>query len=182
MNAPDLPHLRSDPAAVRNARLLHLEVDGVRSGLARAAQPEPPSADRVPAGPARERSPAADGVLIAESKPQGGGNHPIYVREYPQGVPVRQSGRLQLRRTSVRAGIELSENDLLSGEKNEFATIIDQLTNDEPVGRGHHADARCAGAAAVHAAAPGRDRHDAWRERPRRVGRRDRARRPARCG
>ena len=76
---------------------------------------------------------SSDGVLIAESKPEGGGNHPIYVREYPQGElfgnPVGYSfvnlGQI---------GIEGSENDLLSGEKNEFATIIDQLTSDEPVG------------------------------------------------
>jgi peptidoglycan glycosyltransferase len=76
---------------------------------------------------------SSDGALIAESKPEGGGNHPIYVRDYPQGSlfgnPVGYSfvnlGQI---------GIESSENDLLSGNKNEFATIIDQLSNQEPVG------------------------------------------------
>lgn len=76
---------------------------------------------------------SSDGVLIAESKPQGGGNHPIYVREYPQGSlfgnPVGYSFV-----NLGQSGVELSENDLLSGNKNEFATIIDQLTGDEPVG------------------------------------------------
>ena len=76
---------------------------------------------------------SADGVLIAESNPQGGGNHPIYVREYPQGSlfgnPVGYSFV-----NLGQSGIELSENDLLSGEKNEFATIIDELTSDEPEG------------------------------------------------
>lgn len=68
----------------------------------------------------------ADGVLIAESKPQGGGNRPVYVREYPEGPlfgnPVGYSFV-----NSGRTGIELSENDLLVGEENEFASIIEQL-------------------------------------------------------
>jgi peptidoglycan glycosyltransferase len=75
----------------------------------------------------------ADGVLVAESKPQGGGNHPVYVRDYPQGSlfgnPVGYN--------FVNAGrteIELSENDLLAGEKNEFASIIDELSNTAPAG------------------------------------------------
>lgn len=66
----------------------------------------------------------SDGVLIAESKRAGGG---VFVRRYPQGAlfgnPVGYSfvdvGRTQ---------IELSENELLSGEQNEFASIIDQLS------------------------------------------------------
>ena len=55
---------------------------------------------------------SADGVLIAESLPEGGGRKPVFVRRYPQGslfgnpvgysfVEVEQSG------------IESSENDLL---------------------------------------------------------------------
>ena len=68
----------------------------------------------------------ADGELIAVSKPQGGGNRPVYVREYPQGSlfgnPVGYSFV-----NSGRTGIELAENDLLVGEENEFASIIEQL-------------------------------------------------------
>ena len=75
----------------------------------------------------------SDGVVIAESKPQGGGNHPIYVREYPQGALFGNPLGYSFVNLG-QSGIELSENDLLSGEKNEFATIIDQLTSDEPVG------------------------------------------------
>ena len=82
---------------------------------------------------ARGKILSSDGVLIAESKPQGGGSHPVYVRDYPQGSlfgnPVGYNF-VNVQRT----GIELSENDLLSGNKNEFATIIDQLSNQEPVG------------------------------------------------
>lgn len=75
----------------------------------------------------------ADGVLIAESNPEGGGRDPVYVRSYPAGSlfanPIGYSfvdlGRI---------GVELSENDLLSGEENEFASIIDQLRNQQPAG------------------------------------------------
>ena len=76
---------------------------------------------------------SADGVLIAESLPEGGGRKPVFVRRYPQGslfgnpvgysfVEVEQSG------------IEDSENDLLTGEENEFASIIDQLRDQQPEG------------------------------------------------
>ncbi len=66
----------------------------------------------------------SDGVLIAESERAGGG---VFVRNYPTGAlfgnPVGYSF-VEVERT----GIELSENDLLSGDQNEFATIIDQLS------------------------------------------------------
>jgi peptidoglycan glycosyltransferase len=73
---------------------------------------------------------SSDGVLIAESTATGGTGNPnqkVYVRNYPQGElfsnPVGYSF------VDVgRNGIELSENDLLSGEQNEFASIIDQLS------------------------------------------------------
>ena len=75
----------------------------------------------------------ADGVLVAESKPEGGGQRPVYVREYPEstlfGNPVGYSFV-----NAGRTGIELSENDLLAGEKNEFASIIDQLRGAAPEG------------------------------------------------
>jgi penicillin-binding protein A len=75
----------------------------------------------------------ADGVLVAESLPEGGGRNPVYVRRYPQGSlfgnPVGYS-YVEVERT----GIELSENDLLIGEENEFATIIDQLRDQQPEG------------------------------------------------
>ena len=78
---------------------------------------------QIPRGDIR----TADGVLVAESLPQGGRN-PVFVRRYPQGSlfghPVGYSF------VDVgRSEIELSENDLLIGEENEFETIIDQLRN-----------------------------------------------------
>jgi len=68
----------------------------------------------------------ADGVTIAESSPEGGGNPPIYVRHYPQGSlygnPVGYNF-VQVGRT----GIEDSENAVLAGERNEFASILDEI-------------------------------------------------------
>jgi peptidoglycan glycosyltransferase len=68
----------------------------------------------------------ADGVVVAESFPQGGRREPVYVRRYEQGElfghPVGYSF------VDVgRSGIELSENDVLVGEENEFTSIIDQI-------------------------------------------------------
>jgi penicillin-binding protein A len=69
-----------------------------------------------------------DGVTIAESSPVGGGQHPVYVRGYPQGSlfgnPVGYSF-VDLGQT----GIERSQNAVLAGERNEFTSIIDQLRN-----------------------------------------------------
>jgi peptidoglycan glycosyltransferase len=76
---------------------------------------------------------SADGVLIAESLPEGGGRKPVYVRSYPQGAlfgnPVGYSFV-----EVEQSGIESSENDLLTGEENEFASIIDQLRDQHPEG------------------------------------------------
>lgn len=75
----------------------------------------------------------SDGVLIAESVPAGRGRRPVFVRRYPQGAlfghPVGYSF------VDVgNSGIEESENDLLIGEENEFATLIDELRDRQPEG------------------------------------------------
>jgi penicillin-binding protein A len=68
----------------------------------------------------------ADGTVVAESSPQGGGAHPIYARHYPAttlfGNPVGYSFAV-----TGQTGIERSENDALVGNQNEFASILDQL-------------------------------------------------------
>ena len=77
----------------------------------------------------------SDGVLIAESKPEGGGSRPIYVRDYPVEDPTVFGNPTGYSYVDVgRTGIELSENDLLSGEQNEFASIVDQLRNEPQEG------------------------------------------------
>jgi peptidoglycan glycosyltransferase len=68
----------------------------------------------------------ADGVLVAESHPQGGGNNPVYVRNYPQGALFGNPVGYSFVEVG-RSGIERSENGFLAGEENEFASIIDQL-------------------------------------------------------
>lgn len=74
-----------------------------------------------------------DGVLVAESLPEGGGRNPVFVRRYPQGPlfghPVGYSFI-----EAERSGIELAQNDLLVGEENEFASIIDQLRDETQAG------------------------------------------------
>jgi peptidoglycan glycosyltransferase len=77
----------------------------------------------------------ADGVLIAESNPEGGGRHPVYVRNYPEDDPQAFGNPVGYSFVNTeQSGIERSENDLLAGEKNEFATIIDQLANQPQEG------------------------------------------------
>ena len=69
---------------------------------------------------------SADGVTIAESLPVGGGKNPVYVREYPQGALFGNPVGYNFIEVG-RVGIERSENGFLAGERNEFASIIDQL-------------------------------------------------------
>ena len=77
----------------------------------------------------------ADGVLVAESLPEGSGNRPVYVRRYPVDDPATFGNPIGYSYVEVgRTGIELSENDLLAGEQNEFASIIDQLRDVPPEG------------------------------------------------
>jgi len=70
----------------------------------------------------------SDGVTVAVSTPESGGSKPIYVRHYPQGSlfghPVGYSYV-----EANQSGIERSEKDALTGQRNEFTSIIDQLRN-----------------------------------------------------
>lgn len=67
-----------------------------------------------------------DGTVIAKSVAQGKGNQRIYSRRYPEGElfghPVGYSF-VEL----GNSGIELSENDALTGESAEFSAILDEL-------------------------------------------------------
>jgi penicillin-binding protein A len=68
----------------------------------------------------------ADGVTIAESSPEGGGNPPIYVRHYPQGSLYGNPVGYSFVEVG-QSGIEDSENPVLTGERNEFTSILDEL-------------------------------------------------------
>jgi peptidoglycan glycosyltransferase len=68
----------------------------------------------------------SDGVTLAESHPVGGGAHPVYVRDYPQGSLYGNPVGYSFVNTG-QTGIERSENPVLAGERNEFTSILDQL-------------------------------------------------------
>ena len=110
---------------------------------------ESPPADRR-AAVKRGTIKTADGVMIAQSLPEGGGKHPVYVRRYPQGSlfgnPVGYSF-VQVGQT----GIERSENAALAGERNEFTSILDELRGRPAGGRQRHPDDRRGRAAGRHA-------------------------------
>lgn len=69
---------------------------------------------------------SVDGELLAVSKPEGKGESRIFVRDYPQGELFGNPVGYDFI-TQGRTGIEQSENDVLVGESNEFATIIEQI-------------------------------------------------------
>ena len=74
-----------------------------------------------------------EGELVAESVGQGRRPQRVFTRRYPLGAlfgnPVGYSFI-----DIGRSGIELSEDDLLSGEANEFESIIDELQSQAPEG------------------------------------------------
>jgi penicillin-binding protein A len=76
---------------------------------------------------------AADGSVIAHSRPVGKGNNQIYVRHYPQGSlfgnPIGYSFV-----TQGRVGFELAHNDELVGNKTEFLSVLDELQGHSQVG------------------------------------------------
>jgi peptidoglycan glycosyltransferase len=75
----------------------------------------------------------ADGTVIAESVPQGRGQQRIYTRQYPQGELFGHP----LGYSFIELGnseIERSENDVLTGESNEFATLLDELQGETEEG------------------------------------------------
>lgn len=76
---------------------------------------------------------ARDGTLLARSRPTGEGARKIYRRSYPQGSlfahPVGYSFEDQ------RSGLERSRNEELAGEKNEFASLFEQLVGQEREGQ-----------------------------------------------
>lgn len=69
---------------------------------------------------------SADGELLAVSKPRGKGETRRYVRDYPTGALFGHPVGYDFI-DEGRTGIERSENDVLVGEENEFASIIEQL-------------------------------------------------------
>ncbi len=75
----------------------------------------------------------ADGQLVAESTPEGGGANPVYVRHYPDGSLYGHPVGFNYVETPP-SELEASENDALVGNTNEFSTILDQLRGHAQVG------------------------------------------------
>jgi penicillin-binding protein A len=75
----------------------------------------------------------ADGQVVAESSPEGGGANPIYVRHYPDGTLYGHPVGFSYVETQ-QSELERSENDTLVGDTNEFQSILDQLRGHSQVG------------------------------------------------
>lgn len=76
---------------------------------------------------------ASDGTVLARNRPLGRGSARIFTRFYPQGdLLAHVVGYSFIDRG--RAGIEQSRNDELAGVKNEFGTIVEELTGGRKEG------------------------------------------------
>ena len=89
----------------------------------------------------RGRILSSDGELIAESIPEGKGESLRYVRRYPEGQlfgnPIGYSFF-----TEGSSGFERFEEDVLTGNENEFVSLLDQIRGRAQEGSRHRDDAR----------------------------------------
>ena len=76
---------------------------------------------------------SADGEVIANSVKEGENESIQYVRQYPQGSlfgnPIGYSFI-----TQGNSGFELTENSVLTGQENEFISILDQIRGQSQKG------------------------------------------------
>jgi peptidoglycan glycosyltransferase len=75
---------------------------------------------------------AADGSVIAHSTPSGKGERKIYTRSYPEGSLFAHAVGYSFE--DQRAGLERARNDELTGEKNEFVSLFEELVGHEREG------------------------------------------------
>ncbi len=69
---------------------------------------------------------ARDGTVLAHSNASGSGSNRIYTRTYPEeGLFAHAIGYSYIERG--QAGLERSRNDELTGEKNEFTSLFDEI-------------------------------------------------------
>lgn len=75
----------------------------------------------------------SDGAVIADSRQKGAGDQLRYIRQYPEGAlfgnPIGYSFI-----TQGTVGFERSEQSVLTGEENEFTTILDQIRGQQREG------------------------------------------------
>ena len=79
---------------------------------------------------------ASDGTLLAHSNPQGSGERKIYMRSYPEGSLFAHAIGYSF--IDQRVGLEKSRNDELTGEKNEFVTLFEELVGHDREGDDVH--------------------------------------------
>ena len=81
----------------------------------------------------RGRILTSDGQVIADSKQKGKGDSLRYIRTYPQGSlygnPVGYSFI-----TQGATGLERSEQEVLTGDENEFVSLLDQIRGQQREG------------------------------------------------
>ena len=75
---------------------------------------------------------AADGSVIARSTASGKGENRIYTRSYPQGNVFAHAIGYSFEDQQV--GLERSRNDELTGEKNEFVSLFEELVGNDREG------------------------------------------------
>ncbi|MEA2446108.1 MAG: penicillin-binding protein [Thermoleophilales bacterium] len=77
---------------------------------------------------------AADGTLLAANKRSGSGQTKIYTRRYPQGSTYAHAVGYSFIQAGS-AGLERYYNDELSGQKNEFGSLLDQILGQRKEGQ-----------------------------------------------
>ena len=88
---------------------------------------------RVPRGDILAR----DGTVLAHSEPSGSGSRKIYTRTYPEGSLFSHAiGYSYIDQGQV--GLEQSRNDELTGDKNEFVSLFDELLSRSQEGEDVH--------------------------------------------
>jgi peptidoglycan glycosyltransferase len=75
---------------------------------------------------------AADGTVLARSSPSGTGARRIYTRSYPEGELFAHAVGYSFE--DQRVGLEQSRNDELTGEKNEFVSLFEELVGHDREG------------------------------------------------
>jgi peptidoglycan glycosyltransferase len=80
---------------------------------------------------------ARDGTVLAHSVSSGSGSRKVYSRTYPEdGLFAHALGYSYIDRGQT--GLELSRNDELTGEKNEFVSLFDELLSRSQEGEDVH--------------------------------------------
>ena len=169
---PDRPPLRRRPRALRAARRLHQQLVGLRRRGARGEDREQAAAARGAADRARQdphlRRRADRREPAARARASRCATSAAIRRGALFGNPIGYSFF-----TEGSSGFERSEEDVLTGNENEFVSLLDQIRGQRAGGLRHRHDARRRRAAAGDrparpAGEPGRGGRDraADRRRP----------------